>query len=99
MLLSFGLPKRPIPTEALAMKQHAAQLLEQALRLPDQERADMAVRLLESLESIVDEDVDSEWNAEIQQRLHEIDSGKAKLVSWQEARRMIQEPGDAASES
>jgi putative addiction module component (TIGR02574 family) len=81
------------------MTPDTAQLLEKALLLPDHERADMIARLLESLDPATDENVEGAWNAEIQRRLEDLDSGKAELIPWPEARRLIQEPGDDANES
>jgi putative addiction module component (TIGR02574 family) len=53
-------------------------IFEQALRLPEKERAELAAQLLESLPP--DEGYDQEWAAEIQRRVQEIREGKAELV-------------------
>jgi putative addiction module component (TIGR02574 family) len=56
-------------------------LFEQALRLPEKERAELAHRLLESLEpESVDEDYDSAWAQEIERRVAEIKDGTAPLL-------------------
>ena len=51
------------------MTQEAQELLKRALALPDNERAELAGNLLESLDSVLDEDADAIWQAEIAQRL------------------------------
>ena len=64
-------------------------LLEEALKLPQDARAALAASLLDSLDQEVDEDADSAWQAEIDRRLRELDSGRVKPVPWSEARRRI----------
>jgi putative addiction module component (TIGR02574 family) len=44
---------------------------------------------MESLDAEVDEDAEQAWRVEILRRLQEIDSGAAKLVPWDEARRRL----------
>ena len=67
----------------------AKQLLVEALRLPDEERAALAGELIQSLDSEVDADAEAAWSAEIRARLERVDSGTAKTISWAEARRRI----------
>jgi putative addiction module component (TIGR02574 family) len=67
----------------------AKQLLEQALRLSDEERAALAGELIQSLDSEVDADAEAAWSAEIRARLERVDAGTAKTISWAEARRRI----------
>ncbi|MDP6085593.1 MAG: addiction module protein [Nitrospinota bacterium] len=64
-------------------------LLEEALKLPQDARAALAASLLDSLDQEVDEDAESAWQAEIDRRLRELDSGRVKPVPWSEARRRI----------
>ena len=71
------------------MKQDPKELLQEALKLPPEARAALAGSLLDSLDQEVDEDAEAAWHAEIEHRLKELDSGKAKLVPWVEARRRI----------
>ncbi len=71
------------------MKQNAAEILREALKLPPEARAAVAGSLLDSLEEVVDEDVEAAWQAEILTRLKEIDKGDVKMVPWAEARRRI----------
>jgi hypothetical protein len=66
-------------------------LLEQAMRLSDEERADLAARLIDTLDPITDqpEDWESAWGEEIRQRLTALDQGSIQTIPWSEARRMI----------
>jgi putative addiction module component (TIGR02574 family) len=73
------------------MKTDEAKLIESALRLPKSARAALAARLLESLETEIDEDAEEAWDMQIARRLEEIDSGRVKMVPWSEARRQIME--------
>jgi putative addiction module component (TIGR02574 family) len=66
------------------MTVNALKLLEDALRLTEKERADLAARLIDSLDPEVDADVASAWDAEIHRRLSELDSGVVKPVPWPE---------------
>ena len=71
------------------MKQNIAELLKEALKLPQEARAALAGTLLDSLDETVDRDAELAWEAEIVTRLKEIDQGKVKLVPWAEARARI----------
>jgi putative addiction module component (TIGR02574 family) len=65
------------------------QLLAEALRLPEAERAALAGELIQSLETDVDLDAEAEWSREIHARLDRLDRGEAKTIPWSEARRRI----------
>ena len=67
----------------------AKQLLVEALRLSDEERAALAGELIQSLDREVDPDAEAVWSAEIRARLEQVDAGAANTVSWSEARRRI----------
>ena len=67
----------------------ARQLLAEALRLSDEERAALAGELIQSLETDVDPDAEAAWSAEIRARLERVDSGRATTIPWSEARRRI----------
>lgn len=66
------------------MTQEARELLQKALALPDNERAELAGNLISSLDATVDPDVDAAWQAEVMRRLHEVQSGKAGTIPWEE---------------
>ncbi|MEE9567768.1 MAG: addiction module protein [Candidatus Binatia bacterium] len=71
------------------MKQDPTDLLKEALKLPPEARSALAGYLLESLDQEVDEGAEAAWQAEIDRRLRELDSGKVKPIPWSEARRKI----------
>ena len=49
-----------------------------ALDLPLKERAELAHELIVSLDDAIDKEVETAWDAEIERRVKEIKSGKAK---------------------
>ena len=65
------------------------EILDTALQLPDKERADLAVSLIESLDRPFDSDVQAAWAEEIQRRIADLNSGAVKAIPWDEARQMI----------
>jgi len=69
------------------MTHDARQLLEKALTLPENERAELAGNLIASLDATVDLDVEAAWQQEIARRLREVQSGEVKTVSWEEVER------------
>ena len=71
------------------MKQDAAELLKQALKLPPEGRAALAGSLLDSLDEAVDDDAEQAWGVEVSKRLSELREGRVKPVPWAEARRRI----------
>jgi putative addiction module component (TIGR02574 family) len=72
-----------------AMKDQAADLLKEALKLPPEARAALAGSLLDSLDQEIDEDAEAAWQTEISRRMRELDSGAVQPVPWSEARRRI----------
>ena len=73
-----------------SMNAHASQILQVALKLQEKERAEIAAILMQSLED-ADPAAEDEWDTEIQKRLHEMDSGKAKFLSRQEIEEVLKE--------
>lgn len=71
------------------MSGETEKLAAEALKLPPEGRAALAAKLIESLESEVDEDTEAAWSTEIAQRIAELESGKVKAIPWPEARRRI----------
>lgn len=82
-------------------------VLEQALELPERERADLAARLLRSIpEPGLDDGGDGEelsgpaweaaWTAELDRRVEEVESGTAELIDaedvFAEARAVVRDP-------
>jgi putative addiction module component (TIGR02574 family) len=71
------------------MSPKSAELLRQALALSVEERADLAGQLIESLDSAGTESARVAWEAEIERRMAELDSGAVKPVSLEEAFRRL----------
>jgi putative addiction module component (TIGR02574 family) len=69
-----------------AVTEQASNLLEKALTLSEEERAELACSLIDSLDPTVDEGAASAWDQEIAQRISDLDSGRAKTVPWEEVR-------------
>ena len=71
------------------MKDVAAKILDEALRLPAEARAAIADSLIDSLDGEVDPDAEDAWQREIRERIKNLDSGVTKTVPWVEARKTI----------
>jgi putative addiction module component (TIGR02574 family) len=71
------------------MPREAADLLKEALSLPQEQRAALIDSLLESLDSEIDEDAEEAWRQEIYRRLQQIDSGAVELIPWEDAERPL----------
>ena len=71
------------------MIQQALELLLKALTLPEEERTALVRSLIKSLEEVTDQYAERAWGEEIAQRIDELDSGRAKTVSWEEIRQRI----------
>ena len=67
----------------------AEKFLAAALELPEEKRAEIAARLLESLDE-ADDDVDAAWALEIERRCAALDSGEAVTSDWNEFRARIE---------
>jgi putative addiction module component (TIGR02574 family) len=64
-------------------------VLDEALKLAPDDRASVAVELLESLEAAPEEkaDVEAAWAAEIERRARRVLSGESGGTAWDEVRR------------
>ncbi len=71
------------------MSVQATKILDDAMKLSDAERADVAACLFASLDQETVDRLDPAWEAEIERRLHAIDNGQAVMIPWQEARQRI----------
>lgn len=58
--------------------------------MPARERAEIAARLIESLDDAADQGVDEAWAAEIERRCAALDAGDAVTSDWAEVRRRIE---------
>ena len=63
------------------MGSEATKLLEAALKLPPEVREAMGGSFLDSLDTTVDADVETDWEQEIAGRLKDLDSSHPPLVS------------------
>ena len=66
------------------MTERSVELLQQALSLTEEERADLAASLLNSLDASPDPDAEALWQEEISRRAAALDSGNARAVAWNE---------------
>jgi putative addiction module component (TIGR02574 family) len=76
------------------MTQAVSRLLAEALQLSDEERGELAAKLLESIDEGADDDAEAAWGTELRRRLDELDQGKTQAVPWSEARRAILDDAD-----
>jgi putative addiction module component (TIGR02574 family) len=75
---SAGLDLRWVYSEIGLMSATIEQLTEDALGLSEQERAELAHRILVSLEEVIEEGVEGAWETEVAKRVERIRSGMAK---------------------
>jgi putative addiction module component (TIGR02574 family) len=81
------------------MSDRTKDLLKEALQLSIDERAELASEIIESLDAEEDVEAEEEWRREVGRRVAEIDSGKATLVSEEEARERIFRRGNESLDS
>ncbi len=82
------------------MTEKTSHLLQQALALSEEERADLASSLLDSLVPTVDENAAAAWDQEIARRIADLDSGKVKTIPWHEVRgRMLSKLSNGKKEN
>jgi putative addiction module component (TIGR02574 family) len=70
----------------------ADRILHDALCLSEQDRTEIAARLIESLDVAVDSDaaeVKEAWAAEIERRCTALDAGTTGTTDWEDVRRQI----------
>ena len=60
-----------------------------ALQLTESERAELAAKLIESIDPTTDADWAEAWDAEIAKRVDELDQGNVKTIPWNEVRQMM----------
>ena len=65
-------------------------ILQNVLALPEDERAEIAARLIESLDEGPEVGVDEAWAAEIERRCAMLDAGQAVTSDWEDVRRRIE---------
>ena len=62
-------------------------VLRRALELPAEGREQLVALLKESLP--FDEEACRAWSVELQRRIREIDEGKAEMMDWEDAEKLI----------
>lgn len=72
------------------MTNAATTLLQQVLDLPEHDRAEIAARLLESLDEGEQEGIDDAWAREIERRCAALDSGEAVTSDWETFRARVE---------
>lgn len=65
-------------------------IVEQALKLSPNERAEVAEQLIASLDEALDTGVEQAWQEEVQRRLGQIERGEVKMIPWEEVQRRLQ---------
>jgi putative addiction module component (TIGR02574 family) len=70
------------------MKPDVEEVVRIALGLGDTERAEVAARLLDSLE-LVETDAEAAWEATIERRAAELESGAVEGIPWEELQQRL----------
>ena len=71
------------------MTERSVELLQKALALSEEERTDLAVSLLNSLDSSPDPDAEALWLEEISRRATGLDSGQSRTIPWDEVQSQV----------
>jgi putative addiction module component (TIGR02574 family) len=72
-------------------------ILTQALQMPPKERAAVAARLIASLGTEMDWDVEVAWQQEVQRRIAEIDKREVVCLPWEQALQRLRENSRATA--
>ncbi|HVA46121.1 MAG TPA: addiction module protein [Pirellulales bacterium] len=78
-------------TDSMALSSDAQHVFEAAMRLPDAERAKLADKLSATLDPMADPVWQAAWGPEIARRVAEVEEGTAKLHTWDELQKIMQE--------
>ena len=68
------------------MARLAEAVLKEALALPEEDRADIAGALLESIEPASEAEVEAAWRQEVAARVAALDAGEVETIPWEEVR-------------
>ena len=68
------------------MSRNVEDLLREASELPETQRAELAGRLLESLDGQSEEGVEAAWAEEVERRVRQLENGEVKTIPWEEVR-------------
>jgi len=61
-------------------------VFQQAVQLPERDRATLAGLLIETLDPVSEPHVEAAWSEEIERRLAEIEGGTVELIPWENVR-------------
>lgn len=76
----------PGPCYSQPMTARVKHLLDEAASFSEEERADLASRLLESLDPASEQGVNEAWEHEVVRRVSELRSGAVQTVPWEQVR-------------
>lgn len=77
--------------DSMSLSSEAQHVFEAAMRLPDAERAKLANKLSMTVDPLANAEWVEAWGAEITRRVAEIEDGTAKLHTWDELQKIMQE--------
>ena len=66
-------------------------VLQEALELPTEDRAQIAASLLASIDGPDDDDADDLWAREIERRAQRAQAGESQGVDWKDVKRRVRE--------
>ena len=75
---------QPIPRYNLPMNRSAAEVLEDARRLPPSDFDWLIGELLQSGDGSSDAEIDASWKAEVERRVADAEAGTGVTYSWEE---------------
>jgi putative addiction module component (TIGR02574 family) len=68
------------------MEANLKEVFNQAVQLPERDRATLAGLLIETLDKGSEPDVEAAWSEEIKRRVAELDAGSVAVIPWEEVR-------------
>lgn len=71
------------------MDREVITIIEKVLNMPQEQRAFIAERLIESLDMTSDVDIEAAWQKEIHARIAQADRGEAEFLSWEDAKKRL----------
>lgn len=82
------------------MDRNLKEVFQEAVQLPERDRATLLGLLIETLDPVFEPDVEAAWSEEIKRRLAEIDAGTVELISWEGVRaELFSNPNDSQPSS
>lgn len=76
------------------MERNLKEVFQEAVQLPERDRATLAGLLIETLDPVSEPDVEAAWSEEIRRRLAEVDAGTVELISWDDVRAELFAPNE-----